>query len=236
MQRNSVRVAKTDPDRGFFGRRKSKALSARKRRLMEEFLPDLLVDLSQPCPANASELFSDRPQTLILEIGFGAGEHLLDQAASAPDAGFIGIEPFINSMAKALSEIERLKLRNIRLFDDDATFLLDWLPAGSLDRIDLLYPDPWPKKRHWKRRFVNQANLKRFHRVLKANGTVCFASDIDSYVNWTLNAFDLHPGFKWRAADSADWKNPWQGWKSTRYENKAIREGRTPTYLSFCRI
>jgi len=139
-------------------------------------------------------------------------------------------------MAKLLAEVEARGLRNIRLYDDDATALLDWLPVACLDQIDLLYPDPWPKKKHWKRRFVSQANLARFHRVLKPGGLFCFASDIDTYVNWTLIHCHDHGGFEWTARNAADWKTPFAGWPGTRYEAKARREGRGSAYLTFRKV
>ena len=139
-----------------------------------------------------------------LEIGFGGGEHLLHEASSHPATGFIGVEPFVNSMAKMMTGLAENPLANLRVHDDDATQLLDWLPDASLAGIDLLYPDPWPKKKHWKRRFVSPVNLDRFSRVLKAGGVFRFASDIDSYVNWTLLACAAHGGFVWTAADSSD--------------------------------
>jgi tRNA (guanine-N7-)-methyltransferase len=113
--------------------------------------------------------------------------------------------------------------------------LLDWLPEASLDQIDLFYPDPWPKKRHWKRRFVSQTNLDRFARVLKAGGKFRFASDIAHYVNWTLLHCRAHPSFEWQAVSAEDWRNPYPGWPGTRYEAKAMREGRVPAYLKFAR-
>ena len=146
---------------------------------------------------------------------------------------FIGVEPFINGLAKMLGKIEDDALTNVRLYNDDATQLLDWLPDACLDRIDLLYPDPWPKRRHWKRRFVNRANLDRFWRVLKPGGRFRFASDIDTYVNWTLLRVSEQGKFAWTATSSKDWNTPWQGWLRTRYEAKAVREGRTPCYLVF---
>ena len=121
----------------------------------------------------------------------------------------------------------------MRLYDDDATQVLDWLPDHSLDQIDLLYPDPWPKRRNWKRRFVSQKNLSRFARVLKRDGLFRFASDIDTYVNWTLQHIERHGEFEWMATSADDWRLPWAGWQRTRYESKAIREGRTPCYLRF---
>jgi tRNA (guanine-N7-)-methyltransferase len=132
-----------------------------------------------------------------------------------------------------LGTIDDHTRENVRLFDDDASELLDWLPDNSLDRIDLLYPDPWPKKRHWKRRFVGQANLDRFVRVLKPGGLFRFASDIDTYINWTLQHTEAQGQFNWLAETADDWNTPWNGWTRTRYEAKAYREGRPPAYLQF---
>jgi tRNA (guanine-N7-)-methyltransferase len=124
---------------------------------------------------------------------------------------------------------------NLRVYDDDATRLLDWLPPASLSGIDLLYPDPWPKKKHWKRRFVGPANLGRFARVLKPGGRFRFASDIDTYVNWTLLHCRRHGALEWLAEEAPDWNSPYEGWPGTRYEAKALREGRQPSYLTFIR-
>lgn len=220
----------------FFGRRKGPPLQGRKQRLIEESLPELLIDLELPAPENLSDLFPCAVDSVCLEIGFGGGEHLAEQARAHPEIGFIGVEPFINGMAKMLGKIEDGQLENVRLYNDDATRLLDWLPETSLSRIDLLYPDPWPKKRHWKRRFVNQFNLDRFNRVLKPDGLFRFASDIDTYVNWTLAHVWRHGGFEWLAESPGDWRDPWSGWLRTRYEEKAIREGREPCYLQFRKI
>lgn len=219
----------------FFGRRKGKPLRERQADMMATKLPELKIDLSQPAPAALGQLFPEGMKRFRLEIGFGGGEHLIHRAKENPDTGFIGVEPFINSMAKLLAHVEEASAENIRLYDDDATVLLDWLPAGSLDQIDLLYPDPWPKKKHWKRRFVSQVNLARFHRVLKPGGIFCFASDIDTYVNWTLQHTHTHGGFVWTAQEPGDWLTPYANWPSTRYEAKARREGRSSAYLTFTR-
>ena len=217
----------------FFGRRKGQQLHGRKQRLMDKMLPNLRLDPTSAPVEDLSELFPQPCGRFHMEIGFGGGEHLAGQAATNPDIGFIGVEPFINGMAKMLGQIDDRKLRNLRLYDDDATQLLDWLPESSLDQIDLLYPDPWPKKRHWKRRFVGQKNLTRFARVLKPGGLFRFASDIDTYVNWTLSHIHAHGDFSWLAEAAGDWREPWRGWTRTRYEAKAIREGRPPAYLQF---
>jgi tRNA (guanine-N7-)-methyltransferase len=220
----------------FFGRRKGKPLRERQVQHLETLLPELKVDLSTPAPADITALYDAKPVRLRLEIGFGGGEHLIHRAVEQPETGFIGVEPFVNSMAKLIGRVEETGAKNIRLYDDDATELLDWLPAASLDQIDLLYPDPWPKKKHWKRRFVSRVNLDRFARVLKPGGLFCFASDIDTYVNWTLMHCGTHPAFVWTAENAADWLTPFAGWPGTRYEAKAKREGRSSAYLTFRRL
>jgi tRNA (guanine-N7-)-methyltransferase len=219
----------------LYGRRKGKPLSARREGLLEDILPRLQLDLAKPAPASLADLFPVPVETVRLEIGFGGGEHLLARAAAEPRTGFIGAEPFINGIAKAVSGIVEASLRNVRLHTDDAALLLDWLPPASLTEVDLLYPDPWPKKRHWKRRFVSPENLARIARVLKPGGLFRFASDVESYVEWTLLRLDETPAFAWTAARADDWRKPWAPWPGTRYERTALREGRVPTYLEFQR-
>jgi tRNA (guanine-N7-)-methyltransferase len=219
----------------LWGRRKGKPLSARRLALMRLRLPDLAVDVNQPAPTRLESIFAATVSAVSLEIGFGGGEHLVHEARSQPQVGFIGIEPFLNGLAKAVAAVADLGLDNVRLFDGDAAALLDWLPSGSLVRIDLLYPDPWPKKRHWKRRFVNRENLDRFARALAPGGSFRFASDIDSYVAWTLARCLARPDFEWTAERADDWRRPFPGWPGTRYEAKALAAGRRPTYLEFRR-
>lgn len=219
----------------FFGRRRGKTLRSAQAGRMERLLPELRLDLDRPAPDDLSTLFPVPVEGVRLEIGFGGGEHLLHRADEDPAIGFIGVEPFVNSMAKLVSAVDAAPRGNIRLYDDDATVLLDWLPAHSIDAIDLLYPDPWPKRRHWKRRFISATNLDRFARVMKPGGLFRFASDIESYVNWTLLHATRHPAFEWRAETAADWATPYSGWPGTRYEAKALREGRRPAYLTFVR-
>ena len=217
----------------FFGRRKGKALRAQQVELLDTMLLDRKLDLSTSAPKSLKELFPPDVTSIRLEIGFGGGEHLIHRAIENPQTGFIGVEPFVNSMAKLLAKIDEQGAQNILLYDNDATQVLDWLPDESIDQIDLLYPDPWPKKKHWKRRFVSQINLSRFHRVLKPNGLFCFASDIDTYVNWTLIHCRNHGGFDWTARNARDWLDPFENWPGTRYEAKAKREGRSSAYLTF---
>ncbi|AZO71908.1 MULTISPECIES: tRNA (guanosine(46)-N(7))-methyltransferase TrmB [unclassified Mesorhizobium] len=219
----------------FFGRRHGKTIRPQQAAALESGLRAYRLDLAAEPPADLGMLFEAKVSAVQLEIGFGGGEHLLHRATEAPATGFIGVEPFVNGMAKMMTALAKAPLANLRVYDDDATRLLDWLPPASLDGIDLLYPDPWPKKKHWKRRFVSPANLDRFARVLKAGGRFRFASDIDSYVNWTLLACRANGSFAWQASEAAGWQTPYEGWPGTRYEAKAIREGRRPAYLTFIR-
>ncbi|MCU0832707.1 MAG: tRNA (guanine(46)-N(7))-methyltransferase TrmB [Rhizobiaceae bacterium] len=221
---------------GFYGRRIGKPLRAAQANDRAAALESLALDLSTPAPADLASLFSAPVNAVRLEIGFGGGEHLLAALRREAGTGFIGAEPFVNGMAKFCRALIEQPAPNIRLHAEDALPLLDWLPPASLDGIDLFYPDPWTKKRHWKRRFVSAANLDRFARVLKPGGLFRFASDIDHYVNWTLATCDTHPDFDWQADGPADWTSPHEGWVRTRYEAKAIREGRTPCYLRFRRV
>lgn len=220
----------------FFGRRKGHPLRKQQAELYEQLLPKLSLDLGERAPRELAALFPSQPRKLQLEIGFGGGEHLLHEARANPNTGFIGCEPFINGMAKMLAVLANEKIQNIRLHAGDALYLLEWLPAASLDRIDILYADPWPKKRHWKRRFISDENVARFARVLKPGGALRFASDIDTYVEWTLMRLLRSPDFFWLAEKADDWRLAWPGWPGTRYEQKALREGRKPAYLEFRRL
>jgi tRNA (guanine-N7-)-methyltransferase len=220
---------------GLHGRRKGKPLSPRRAGLMAGLLPRLALDLAKPAPAAVAALFPRPVEAVRLEIGFGGGEHLVAAAAASPATGFVGVEPFLNGMAKAVAAIDERGLANVRLFSGEGSALLDWLPAGALDGVDLLYPDPWPKKRHWKRRFVSDENLDRLARVMKPGAVFRFASDIPSYVEWTLAHVAKRADFAWLATRADDWRRPFPGWPGTRYEAKALREGRTPTYLAFRR-
>ncbi len=219
----------------FFGRRKGHPLRANQAQLFESLLPRLAVDESKP-PQDLAALFPGPVDDIRLEIGFGGGEHLIAQALDSPRVGFIGCEPFVNGMAKALAAIDAQNIHNIRLHHADAVDLLDWLPAASLGRVDLLYPDPWPKRRHWKRRFVNAANIARLARVLRPGGEFRFATDWANYAEWTLLRLTRATAFSWTAERADDWRKPWPGFTQTRYEAKAIREGRVPCYLVFRRI
>jgi tRNA (guanine-N7-)-methyltransferase len=222
--------------RAFFGRRKGHRLRPHHTNLMATLLPRLALSLERPAPASLADLFACPVDAVRLEIGFGGGENLIAQAASHPRHGFIGCEPFINGMAKILALIEAGAHGNVRLYAGDAIDLLAWLPEGSLVQVDLLYPDPWPKRRHWKRRFVQDRTIAMLARVLRPGGLFRFATDIPDYAAWTLAHVAHSPAFAWTAERAEDWRKPWTGFGGTRYEAKARREGRTPCYLEFRRV
>lgn len=219
----------------FYGRRHGKPLRPHQSDLFETLLPKLKLDPTKPAPENLTSLFDGPVDHIRLEIGFGGGEHLHHESGRYPQTGFIGIEPFINGMAKMLAALDKDPRNNLRLYDEDATEILDWLPDASISGIDLFYPDPWHKRRHWKRRFVSDANLDRFARILRPGGKFRFASDIEHYVNWTLQHCRKHESFEWQASGPQDWHNAYEGWPGTRYEAKAFREGRRAAYLTFIR-
>jgi tRNA (guanine-N7-)-methyltransferase len=223
------------PRGSFFGRRKGHKLRAHQADLIENLLPHLSLDIAVPSPAELTTLFDPKVESICLEIGFGGGEHLVAEAQAFPHIGFIGCEPYVNGMAKILTAIEANNIGNIKLFAGDAAELLAWAPAQSLSRIDLIHPDPWPKRRHWKRRFVQDATVAAMARVLKPGREFRFVCDIDDYVAWTLKHLARSPGFIWTAEQAADWRSPWPDYTMTRYGRKAEREGRPAVYLRFRR-
>jgi len=222
--------------RAFFGRRKGHPLKARQAALFDTLLPRLALDLARPTPADLRTLFAVPVDDVWLEIGFGGSEHLIAQATTQPRTGFIGTDAFVNAVGKALVAIEDGALPNIRLHFGDASELLDWLTDSSVSRIDLLYPDPWPKRRHWKRRFIQDDTLKRLARILRKGGWLRFATDIADYAVYTLARVMRSPDFAWSAECADDWRKPWTDFAGTRYEDKARREGRQPAYFIFRRV
>ena len=220
----------------FFGRRKGHRLRSHQADLIEHLLPHLAIDIATTAPSGLATLFSPPAEGVRLEIGFGGGEHLIAEARAFPHAGFIGCEPYVNGMAKILAQIETHNIGNIKLFAGDAAGLLAWAPPRSLDRLDLIHPDPWPKRRHWKRRLVQDLNVAAMARVLKPSGEFRFVSDIDDYVAWTLAHLARSPDFVWLAERADNWRLPWDGYTLTRYGRKAAREGRRATYLRFRRV
>ncbi len=189
--------------------------------LMESLLPQIAVDLADPLAKTHAPRW--------LEIGFGGGEHIAHQAALHPDVSLIGAEAFLNGVAKLLAHIEESKVTNLRVHYGDARALLEALPAQCVGRVYLLYPDPWPKQRQNKRRFVSKTNLDHFQRILTADGQLFVASDIPDYIAWTLDHAREQGGFELVSQSEQAYEN----WIRTRYEAKAIREGRVPTYLAF---
>jgi tRNA (guanine-N7-)-methyltransferase len=222
--------------RAFFGRRKGHKLRPSQARLFATLLPRLALDLSGAAPAELGTLFPVPVREVNLEIGFGGGESMIARAREQPDGGFIGVEPFVNGMAKALTAIESSGLRNVRLHFDDVAGLIAWLPEGSLARIDLIHPDPWPKRRHWKRRFVQDETVAQFGRILRQGGEFRFVTDIADYAAWALQRFIRSKLFEWTAECADDWRKPWPGFTGTRYHAKAARADRVSCFLIFRRI
>lgn len=222
-----------DEDR-LWGRHQSKPLRARHARLMEELLPKVEIT-----PETVRQRIAAHDGPVWLEVGFGGGEHLAWQATHNPDTLMIGGEPFLNGVAKLLGQIDEEGQPNIAVRFGDVKPLMTAMPDGCLERLFVLHPDPWPKKRHFKRRMISAPFLKEAARLLKPGCEFRVASDIPDYVRWTLMHIQMHnrqsPDFEWTAECKADWTERAEDWPQTRYEAKAIREGRPPCYLKFIR-
>jgi tRNA (guanine-N7-)-methyltransferase len=219
------------PPRRLHGRRKGKPLRANQSRLLEERLPGL----SALGSLDALGSVVARNGRVWLEIGFGGGEHLAFQAANHPDVLHYGCEPFVNGVAKLVARIDAEAISNIRVHPEDALTLVTRMPDACIERLYILFPDPWPKRRQRKRRFINEDSLKALARIVKPNAEFRFATDIDDYAGWVLARILDSQDFEWRAASSADWLTPWPDHHTTRYETKARLEGRTPMYFTFIR-
>lgn len=206
-------------------------MRAGRRGLIAELLPRLAIHLPARGEVDPGELFLPPPQSLWLEIGFGAGEHLAAQAEDRPEIGFIGSEVFENGIARLLGEIERRRLANIRLFTDDARLLLAALPAAAIGRVFILFPDPWPKQRHHKRRIVSAEVLDRLARIMNDGAELRLATDDPGYFSWMLERVTGHPAFEWLARRPGDWRLRPPDWPPTRYEQKARAAGRAPCFL-----
>ncbi|MCZ4351044.1 tRNA (guanine(46)-N(7))-methyltransferase TrmB [Roseovarius aestuarii] len=227
------------PWRNFYGRFKGKSLRASQEKLLDEDLEGLSPgpvgwDVNPDRePLDIEARFGGRD--LWLEIGFGGGEHLAHLAAQNPDKGLIGCEPYLNGVAMLLAKLRKTPVTNLAVHAGDARNLFDVLPARSVGRAYLLYPDPWPKKRHHRRRFVTPEHLEPLAQVMRPGAELRVATDIEDYVRQTLEEVP-RAGFEWLAETPEDWREPWDGWLSTRYEQKALREGRVPHYLRFRRL
>ena len=226
------------PHRNFYGRIRGKTLKPSQRTYLDQDLNALSpgpVDWEtnpDRTPLDLDKRFGGKP--VWLEVGFGGGEHLVHQALQNPDVGIIGAEPYINGVAMLLGKIRRANVRNLAVFPGDARDLMDVLPEASVARAFLLYPDPWPKTRHHRRRFVTPEHLEPLARAMRPGAVFRVATDIEDYVRQTLHEVPK-AGFRWTAETPADWRHPWPDWISTRYEQKALREGRRPHYLTFVR-
>lgn len=249
MSEDPTSKTPAEPFGGFgktFGRRKGRPLRAHHAALVEELLPQIEIKLPSgpsgephvvPGSLDPERLFGDTaPKEIWLEVGYGGGEHLAEQAIANPEVGIIGCEFFASGVARMLAHLEVSGVSNVRLFTGDARQLLASLTSASLERIFVLYPDPWPKLRHARRRFISPWAVAEFARLVRPAGTVRVVSDIPVYCRWTLQHFGAEARFEWQGEGPSDWRSPPEDWVSTRYEAKALREGRTPAYLDFRRI
>lgn len=233
----------------FFGRRKGRVIRKTKTTLLDAFLPK--IKITEDTAIDKQTLFGKAVEKVYLEIGFGNGEHLAGQAKNNPEVGFIGAEVFQNGVANLLSLITGIKdgtdlpevinlengrSDNIRVYDDDMRLLFPRIPDNFLDKVFVLFPDPWPKKRHASRRFINPDNLKEIARVLKKDGILRVATDHKVYKGWTLHQMHDCPNFEWTATCGNDWKHEPSDWVETKYQRKAIREGRKPVFLDFKKV
>lgn len=217
-------------DKILYGRRKGPKLSARRQALLRDMLPGLTLDLASLGNPEQPE----RP--LWLEIGFGKGEHIAMQAERNPEVTIIGCEPFINGVAALLVTIEEQTLNNISIHPDDARQVLDALPEASLDRAFLLHPDPWPKARHERRRFLSHKNLDKLSRALKVGAELRIQTDHSGYARWAMVQLNDRDDFCWCADGPGDWQRRPDDWPETRYETKARQSGRDRVYLRFERV
>ncbi|MBQ8660713.1 MAG: tRNA (guanosine(46)-N7)-methyltransferase TrmB [Alphaproteobacteria bacterium] len=232
----------------FYGRRQGRRIRKAKTSLLDKFLPQ--IEINKNTVFKKEKLFGIPVSEVYLEIGFGNGEHLAGQALRHPDIGFIGAEVFKNGVANLLSLITGVKegadisddirllpdrVDNIRVFGDDVRLLFERIPDAFIDKLFVLFPDPWPKKRHASRRFINPDNLREIARILKPGGILRVATDHKVYKGWTLRQLHACPDFRWTASCGNDWKREPSDWVETKYQRKAIAEGRRPVFLDFAR-
>lgn len=229
------REAPNPEQRRFYGRRKGRPLRKGQQHLIETLLPRLAIDLPAGDKLDPRTLFPAAIEELWLEIGFGGGEHLAEQARLHPGIGILGCEVFLNGIATLLAQASAHGLANVRIHPEDARDLLDALPDQSLDRVFLLFPDPWPKRRHAERRFIQTRRLDQLARLMKPGAEFRVASDDPGYITWALAYLTAHPRFEWLARRPQDWRDRPADWPPTRYEAKALRAGRRPVFLRFRR-
>jgi tRNA (guanine-N7-)-methyltransferase len=223
-----------DPHRArrmLYGRRKGPKLSAHQQSLLDRSLLEFELHLKSGVDPRA--YFSETIEDVWLEVGFGGGEHLIWQAQHHPKIGLIGAEPYVNGVVKLLSQLEQQSTPNVRIYPGDARDVLEALPDASLGRVFLLFPDPWPKTRHHKRRFIRMETLDQLARVMKPDAELRFASDDAGYVEWTLESLMAHPAFEWTATRASNWHTRPPDWPPTRYETKQLHG--KPVFLKFVR-
>ena len=229
----------SDHKQRVYGRRQGRPLNLERQQAVDELMPKLGINkelVTENADIVPYSLFSKEYKQIWMEIGFGNGEHLKGLMERHPDHGFIGGEPFVNGMAAFLRSIYETEHDNVRVWMDDAIRLVDSLTDHSLDGLYVLNPDPWPKKRHHKRRIINTYNMDRFARVLKPGASLIMATDVDDLAEWMAIHASNHDQFEWTASSSADWKTMPQDWIRTRYEEKGEQEGRKQSYLIFKRV
>lgn len=223
------------PRRQLYGRRRGRKLRPGRDALVAQRLPEIRVALPPDGPLDPRRLF-DRPVAEVwLEVGFGSGEHLAAQARSHPDIGFIGCEPFVNGVASLLSLVVAEGIENLRIHPDDARPLIDALGDATIGRLFVLFPDPWPKTRHHKRRFIVPKTLDACARVLRDGAEFRLATDHPEYCRWMLEHLRRHAAFAWLARSPRDWRERPDDWPETRYEAKTLAQGARPMFLRFRR-
>jgi tRNA (guanine-N7-)-methyltransferase len=235
-----VRSGPGETSRGrprYYGRRLGRSLRSTQRDLLASCLPTLGLALPEEGQQlDPRLLFPSAPIEIWLEIGFGAGEHLIGQALAHPEIGCIGCEPYINGVATLLARARKLALDRIRVFPDQACLLLDRLQAASIDRVFILFSDPWPKRRHHRRRVIRPQTVASLSRILRPGGELLFATDDMNYARWTLALLTDDDAWRWCARTAADWRSPPAGWVPTRYQQKALARNAACVYLCFQRL
>jgi tRNA (guanine-N7-)-methyltransferase len=230
-------LKKTLEDLHFYGRRRSRRMHNHRQTQFDAVAERFFI----PAPTENDTSIDPRSfftteqklDDVWLEIGFGHGEHIINQAQLNPQIGLVGIEPFINGIASAAIAIQEKSIENIRIYPDDAMQMINRFPAASFSRIFLFFPDPWPKVRHHKRRFIQTETVAMLARLLPEGGTLHLATDIPDLADWMIMHVLENPQFTWTAERQSDWTTPPQNWVTTKYQHKAIREGRSSVYLDF---
>ena len=233
--RGKDRTAK-DGIRHLWGRLSGRPLKPKMARMMTDVLPELACVPDEEGRVDLEALFGERPERLWLEVGIGAGEHLAWQGETNPDVRLIGAEFFLNGVASAVRHLHDQNLSNVRIMHGDGRVLVEGVPEGSVERAFVLHPDPWPKKRHWERRIIQPSMMDALARAIRPGGELRLATDHADYQPWMTRIALAHPKFRWTARTADDWRRRAADWPQTRYEAKAVREGRKPLYLTLERL